>query len=188
MRILASIAALTGLCQGVVPHFSLKAVQPLFDDIYGVAPRIGVGIAFPQSSNFAFRTELTGLYGTGRPGFSSYHKLGVMARAAEQVNLRPVLDAYLDGGVMYAYARECQPYADTNGVITYRWGSGSAMGLFAEGGAILARSSRLRLDFEVGLDLVAIQTDLQLPGRYPSYSTVSLSGLSAGFVLSLVQP
>lgn len=183
------MAALAGLTLAGGPYVSLEAVQPLFDDFYGVSPRLGLGVGFAQSSNFAFRTELAGLYGTGIAGFSSYRKLAVTVRAAQQVNLRPVLDAYLGAGVMYAYARERRPWVDTNGVITDRWGSGSAMGLFTEGGVVLARGRKFRLDFEVGLDIGAVRTDMPLPGPYQlvNYVVIPLSGFSAGFVFSLAE-
>lgn len=186
-NILTAVVALSGFTFAAVPHVSLKAVQPFFENLYGVSPRLGVGIGFPQSSNFAFRTELAGSYGTGRPGLSSYRTWSLSVRAAEQANIRPLVDAYFGVGVMYVYARERWPYADTNGVITDRWGSGSAMGVFTEAGVILARGHRFRLDFEVGLDIGAVQTDLPVHGQYQliRYSTISLTGLGAGFVFSL---
>ncbi|MBM3314354.1 hypothetical protein FJY71_00735 [candidate division WOR-3 bacterium] len=182
--------ALAGVALAAGPHFHLKAVQPLLDNLYGVMPRAGLGIRFPQSANFAFRTELAGSYGTGRGEFASCRAWSVLVRAGEEANASPLLDAHVGLGIMYAYARERRPFADTNGAITDRWGSGSAIALYGEAGVMIVRGRGYRLDFEAGLDIGAVQTDLPLESQYQpaDYSWVSLTGLNAGFVFRLGEP
>lgn len=184
MRIAALFAAATVLALGATPYIALRAAQPLAWDMqsaYAMLPGGGLGLRLPQSENFALRTELAGAYGAGSGDYSALRLWDAGLRVSEEFNFSPLFDGYLGAGLIYVYASERRPSADTMGTIADKWYAGSGFGVVGNCGVALVKTGSIRLDMEAGFDLAGVRTSRRV--EQWENPILSLASFNAGLVL-----
>ena len=104
--------------------------------------------------------------------------------------MRSALGAYVVPAILAGYAAERTPSYDTaTGAISDRWDSGTSLGFGLNGGAVIFRSSRLRLDAEAGYRFLSVPSDRELFDYLYSYSSsIEASTFGVGLVLRFAPP
>ena len=196
MRFLLSLLLLTGLATAVEPYVGLIAVQPLASDMhstYRLMPGVSLGVRIPRTGTLAFRVGAVGFSGSGSSGNQPLRLASAALDLGVELRSRSALGAYIVPAILVGYAAERTPVADSvTHIISDRWDSGTSLGFGLNGGAVIFKSSRLRLDAEAGYRFLSVPTDreqFEYLRYYPYYpSAIEASTFGVGLVLRFAPP
>jgi hypothetical protein len=192
MRFLLSLLLLAGPALAVEPYVGIGAVQPLPSDMhsmYRLMPGVSLGARLPRTNTLAFRVGAAGFSGSGRGDYREFRLASAQLELGVELRMRSALGAYLVPAILVGYAAERTPEADTLGHIYDRWDSGTSLGFSLNGGAVLFRSGRLRLDAEAGYRFLSVPTDReQFEYLYSYYSAIEASTFGVGLVARFAPP
>jgi len=192
MRFLLPLLLLAGLATAVEPCVGISAVQPLPSDmhsIYRLMPGVSLGVRLPRTNALAFRVGAAGFCGAGRGDYREFRLASAQLELGVELRMRSALGAYVVPAILAGYAAERTPDSDTLGRIYDRWDSGTSLGFGLNGGAVIFRSSRLRLDAEAGYRFLSVPTDRELFDYLYSYSSaIEASTFGVGLVLRFAPP
>ena len=162
MRFLLSLLLLAGFASAAEPYVGIGAVQPLASEmhaIYRLMPGAGLGVRLPRTNTLAFRIGAAGFYGSGRGDYREFQLASAQLELGVELRTRSGLGAYVVPAILIGYATERTLEADTLGNIFDRWDSGTSLGFGLNGGAVLFRTGRLRLDAEAGFRFLSVPAD-----------------------------
>ncbi|UCG43983.1 MAG: hypothetical protein JSU73_05060, partial [candidate division WOR-3 bacterium] len=186
MKYSAALLLVLGVAAGAVdPYVSLKVSQPWDEgvqELYRVLPDLGVGVRFPRTSRVAIDLGLTGTYAAGVGEFSDMSLWDLAARFGAEFMVNRALGWYMTPGVLYMYAQETAPYVDDEHNIITRTHGGGAIGFFGKSGLMLLREGDFHLNFEAGMDLVAVPTYRERIFEYTSTYWLPMFGFNLGLV------
>ncbi len=192
MRFPLLLLLLTGLALAAEPYVGVSAVQPLPSDmhaIYRLMPGVGLGVRLPRTGTLAFRIGATGFYGAGRGDYREFRLASGQLEVGVELRMRSALGAYVVPAILVGYAAERMLDADTLGNIFDRWDSGTSLGFGLNGGAVIYRSGRFRLDAEAGYRFLSVPTDRpQTEYLYSYYPSIEASTFGVGLVARFAPP
>ena len=189
MRYLLSLLLLGGSVLAVEPYVGIGAVQPLpseMHSIYRLMPGASLGVRLPRTGTLAFRVGAAGFLGSGSGDFLREYRLASAAlELGVELRTRSTLGAYVVPAILVGYAAERMPVEDTvTHAIRDRWDSGTSLGFGLNGGAVLFRSGRFRLDAEAGFRFLAVPTGrAQIDYWYSYYPSIEASTFGVGLVV-----
>jgi hypothetical protein len=192
VRFLLSFLLLAGLALAVEPYIGVSAFQPLPSDmhaIYRLMPGALIGVRLPRTGTLAFRVGAAGFCGSGRGDYREFRLASGQLELGVELRMRSALGAYVVPAILVGYAAERTPEADTLGRIYDRWDSGTSLGFGLNGGAVIFRSGRLRLDAEAGYRFLSVPTDRpQTDYLYSYYPSIEASTFGVGLVARFAPP
>ncbi len=193
MRYLLPLLLLASLATAAEPYVGISAVQPLPADmhsIYRLMPGVSLGVRLPRTNTLAFRVGAAGFSGSGRGDYREFTLASAQLELGVELRMRSALGAYVVPAILAGYAAERTPSYDTaTGAISDRWDSGTSLGFGLNGGAVIFRSSRLRLDAEAGYRFLSVPSDRELSDYLYSYSSsIEASTFGVGLVLRFAPP
>ena len=195
MRSLLSLLLLACLASAAEPYVGISAVQPLPSDmhaIYRLMPGVSLGARLPRTNTLAFRIGAAGFYGSGTGDYHDFQLAGAALEMGVELRSRSALGAYIVPAILVGYAAERTPAVDNQHNIYDRWDSGTSLGFGLNGGAVVYKSNRLRLDAEAGYRFLSVPTDreqYEYLRYYPYYpSAIEASTFGVGLVLRFAPP
>ena len=192
MRFLLPLLLVASLASAAEPYVGISVVQPLpsqMHSIYRLMPGAGLGVRLPRTGTLAFRIGAAGLLGSGSGVYREFRLASAALELGVELRTRSALGAYIVPAILAGYATERTLESDTLGNIFDRWDSGTSLGFGLNGGAVLYRSGRLRLDAEAGFRFLSVPT-----GRghrdywYSYYESIEASTFGVGLVVRLAPP
>ena len=194
MRSLLSLLLLAGLASAVEPYVGLSAVQPLASEMhatYRLMPGVNLGVRLPRTGTLAFRLGAAGCYGSGRDDYREFRLASAQLELGVELRMRSALGAYVVPAILVGYAAERTPAVDNQHNIYDRWDSGTSLGFGLNGGAVIFKSSRLRLDAEAGyrfLSVPAVGAQTYERYWYPYHTSIEASTFGVGLILRFAPP
>jgi hypothetical protein len=192
MRFLFPLFLLAGLALAVEPYVGVSAVQPLpseMHSIYRLMPGVCLGVRLPRTATLAFRIGAAGFLGSGSGDYRDFQLASAALDMGVELRTRSALGAYVVPAILVGYATEHTMDADTLGNIFDRWDSGTSLGFGLNGGAVLFRSGRFRLDAEAGFRFLAVPTGrAQIGYWYSYYPSIEASTFGVGLVARFAPP
>jgi hypothetical protein len=195
MRFLLSLLLLAGPVLAVEPSVGAGAFQPLSSDMHGIyrlMPGACLGVRLPRTGTMAFRAGAAGFYGSGSGDYGELRLASAALELGVELRTRSALGAYVVPAILVGYAAERTQEADTLGHIYDHWDSGTSLGFGLNGGAVIFKSGRLRLDAEAGYRFLSVPTGrepYEYLRYYPYYSSaIEASTFGVGLVLRFAPP
>jgi hypothetical protein len=159
---------------------------------YRLMPGASLGVRVPRTGTMAFRVGGFGFLGSGTGESRDLRLASAALELGVELRSRSALGAYVVPAILAGYAAERMPSYDTaTGAISDRWDSGTSLGFGLNGGAVIFKSSRLRLDAEAGyrfLSVPAVGAQTYERYWYPYHTSIEASTFGVGLILRFAPP